>query len=458
MFLFRPKASLIFLGIAALLAEAGCSSSSPTPSAANRGDKEGPHEPSETVSQEKGGAQPKSKDPNENETTVAALAALEMSGANITRKEGRVIRVDLGPAGGDADLALVSDIPTLEYLTANTRGVTDKGLEKLKGHPALKTLDLTQSEIKDAGLAHLSELPKIEEVNLKRCNVTAAGYVSLAKVKTIKRIRAAQTNFDGDCLAALKDCTQLELLDLQDCSRVPIADWKTLENFKKLKFLRLWGSTVQDGTLDFITGAESLRVLSLDATDVGEEGLKKVTGLTNIQELYLNGSSNVFSPALAPVGSFKKLAILELRSTSINSKGMPHLSGLSNLKVLDLSETAVADEGLASLKDLTNMENLNLYNTRSTDAGLVYLQGMKKLKRLNLDKCKITQAGTPHLSGFSNLEYLHIGSTQVNDTALEPLGELKNLKELVITFLPDVSDEGVKKLQEKLPGLKNIKR
>jgi hypothetical protein len=83
---------------------------------------------------------------------------------------------------------------------------------------------------------------------------------------------------------------------------------------------------------------------------------------------------------------------------------------------------------------------------------------MKKLKRLNLDRCKISEAGTPQLKGLTNLEYLHIGSTEVNDDALEPLEELKNLKELVVTFLPNVTDERVKKLQEKLPGLKNIKR
>ena len=440
----RLKASL-FLAVTAILA-AGCSSSGP---AGGAGGKQTGTGATEMVAEEPGVDKAK---------VDAAVAALEKTKAKVTRKEGRVVRVELGPSGSDADLAILKDLPTVEFLTADKRGVTDKGLEDLKGHPSLKTLDLTQSEITDAGLAHLGDLPKLEEVNLKRCNVTGAGYASLAKVKSIKRIRAPQSNFDGDCLAALKDCTQLELLDLQDCNRVPIADWKTLENFKKLKFLRLWGPTVEDGTLDFITGAESLRVLSLDASNVGEEGLKKIAGLTNIQELYLNGASNVFSPALAPVGSFKKLTVLELRSTSVNSKGMPHLSGLSDLRVLDLSETAVADAGLASLKDLTNLEELNLYNTRTTDAGLVYLEGMKKLKRLNLDKCKITEAGTPQLRGFANLEYLHIGSTQVNDAALEPLGELKNLKELVITFLPDVTDEGVKKLQEKLPGLKDIKR
>jgi len=186
----------------------------------------------------------------------AAADALEKTGAKLVRKEGKVTRVELGPEGSDADLVLLKDLPSMEVLVGDKRGVTDKGLESLAGHPGLKTLDLTLSGITNSGLAHLANLPKLEEVNLKRCDITAPGYEALAKIKTLKRIRAPQTHFNGDCLAALKDCTWLELLDLQDCNEVPKTEWKILENFKNLKFLRIWGPTVDDSTLEFITGAK----------------------------------------------------------------------------------------------------------------------------------------------------------------------------------------------------------
>ena len=167
-------------------------------------------------------------------------------------------------------------------------------------------------------------------------------------MKTLKRIRAAQSNFDGACLAALQDCTQLELLDLQDCNKIPVADWSTLQNFKKLKMLRLWGPTVDNSVLDFVKAASSLKILSLEATNVGADGLAKVASLP-IQEL-LSNAPNIDTDALAHVANLKNLAKLELRNVAVGNKGMAHLAGLKELKVLDLSETAVGDKGLEHLK------------------------------------------------------------------------------------------------------------
>ena len=340
------SATLIVLCSAAVLG--GCSSS-PAPHAGTgtTGGKTGEKDPTETV---KSGSE-------ENAQSKAAAAALEKTGAKLVRKEGQVVRVELGPEGSDADLALLKDLPKVEALVADKRGVTDQGLESLKGHPVLKTLDLTQSGIKNPGLAHLEGLPKIEEVNLKLCDFDVVGIESLAKIKTLKRIRAAQTGFDGACLAALKECHQLELLDLQDCNKVPAADWKTLENFKKLKMLRIWGPTVDDSVLDYVKEMKSLKILSLDVSNVGPDGLAKVVHLP-LQELSLSLAPNITSDAMAPIANFKHLAKLDLRNVAVGNKGMAHLAGLKVLKVLDLSETAVGDKGLEHLKGLTNLDQV----------------------------------------------------------------------------------------------------
>lgn len=427
----------------------GCSSSSP-PNAGSgtSGGKTGEKDPTETVKNETA----------ENPQAKVAAEGLEKSGARLVRKEGQVVRVELGPSGSDADLALLKDLPAVESLVADKRGVTDKGLESLAGHPGLKTLDLTLSGITNAGLTHLVNLPKLEEVNLKRCDITSPGYEALAKIKTLKRIRAPQTHFNGACLAALQDCTWLELLDLQDCNEVPKAEWKTLENFQNLKSLRLWGPTVDDSTLAFIVGAKNLKSLSLESTEVTAAGLEKVTVLAGVQTISLTNAKNIYEAELEPIGKFKELTSLELRNCALNGKGLVHLAGLKKLKLLDLSETFVKDQRLEHLSGLTNLEDLNLWHTQVTDAGLVHLESLVKLKRLNLDQCKVSAQGMSHLRPLTQLEFLHIGSTQADDTALESLSDLKNLKTLVVTFLPNVTDDGVNKLKVKLPGLTKIRR
>jgi len=87
------------------------------------------------------------------------------------------------------------------------------------------------------------------------------------------------------------------------------------------------------------------------------------------------------------------------------------LKGLTSLRILDLGGTQVTDAGLEHLEGLTNLEVLGLAGTRVTDAGLERLKGMTSLRRLELHRVK-------------NAPYMQ------------------------------VTDEGVKKLQEALPDCK----
>ena len=390
-----------------------------------------------------------------------AAHTLQADGWTITfDTAGKLTTVALGPSGSDADLAELAKFPTITKLTADKREVTDEGMKSVAKMPALRTLDVTLSGITDAGMEHLKSAPKLEDITLKRCDITAEGYKHLAGIKTLKRIRAAQTNFDDTCLAAIAGMSQLELLDLQDCNRVSEQGLAVLKNFPKLRSLRMWGPTITDAVLSYLADAKELRLLSLEQSAVGPEGLAHIAGLTNLTDLKLYGASGVNSRALEHLKGLTKLTTLDLRSTTANNKGMAHLAGLSSLRVLDLSETPVGDAGMAELKKLSNLEDLNLWYSKTGDAGLAHIGELKKLKRLNLDKCKeLSDAGLVHLKGLTDLEFLHLGSNPgLTDAGLENLAEMKNLKELVVTFCPMITEDGVKKLQQQLPALTTVKR
>jgi hypothetical protein len=368
---------------------------------------------------------------------------------------GRLSAVDLGPSGSDADLAALARLATIEKLTAaNTRDVTNEGMKPVAKMPALRALDVEQTDVNDAGLAILASAPKLEDINLKKCDLTAEGYKHLAEIKTLKRIRAAQTNTDDACLAAIAGMAHLELLDLQDCNRITADGLAVLKNFKNLRSLRLWGETVSDQVMGYISEAKSLKSLSLDKTAVGADGLAQIQGLTGLTEMSFFGANNITSDAIEKLKPFAQLRTLDLRNTAVGNKGMVHLKGLSKLKQLDLSETGVGDKGLAELKELLSLEDLNLWLSTTTDEGLAHVGQMKSLRRLNLDKCDVGDAGLAHLRGLTDLEFLHLGNTRITDAGLENLHGMKKLQELVITFCPGVTDEGVSALQAKLPGVK----
>jgi hypothetical protein len=164
------------------------------------------------------------------------------------------------------------------------------------------------------------------------------------------------------------------------------------------------------------------------------------------------------APALAQLTS---LRILDLRGTSVGDEGLALLTALKELRDLDLSESIVGNTGLEALRQMPHLTHLNLWAARVGDAGMPALAQVKTLVSLNLDnvgypdeKIELTDAGVAHLTSLENLEWLHLGKTAVGDAGLMELAKLPKLKELTITFCPNVTDSGVSQLQAARPDLK----
>jgi hypothetical protein len=89
----------------------------------------------------------------------------------------------------DASISVIAMMPRLEELDLSRCHVTDAGLEKLRGHKALKTLWLTGNVgISDQGLGVLGSLPRLEMTDLVGTSVTEAGWKKLlAKSPRLRR-------------------------------------------------------------------------------------------------------------------------------------------------------------------------------------------------------------------------------------------------------------------------------
>ena len=64
----------------------------------------------------------------------------------------------------------------------------------------------------------------------------------------------------------------------------------------------------------------------------------------------------------------------------------------------------------------------------------------------------ITDASVDVIKGMTQLEILDLGMTKVTDAGLAQLGGLKNLEMLVISSANNITDEGVAKFKEAVPG------
>ncbi len=138
---------------------------------------------------------------------------------------------------------------------------------------------------------------------------------------------------------------------------------------KKLEEIRKAGARAMKLAQDVNWVAVSFRPA---ASKTGDDQVKLVSGVANIAELNLAG-------------------------TTITDAGLASLSGLTNLTRLHLERTALTGSGLASLKGLSQLEYLNLYGTKVDDAALAHLEGLTSLKRLYLWQTNVTDAGVDSL-------------------------------------------------------------
>ena len=125
----------------------------------------------------------------------------------------------------------------------------------------------------------------------------------------------------------------------------------------------------------------------------------------------------------------KELRRLMLRDTMVTDEGLKHLSGLTNLEELDLSGTRVTEKGIEALRNLKAMRRLNLLGVQATDASMDVLAGMEHLQVVNLYRTRVTNSGLARLQALKELTDVDLRYSRVTSNGIEALrAALPNVK------------------------------
>jgi hypothetical protein len=136
-----------------------------------------------------------------------------------------------------------------------------------------------------------------------------------------------------------------------------------------------------DRLIEQILNLNRVQHLDFAATPLSDDGLARLTGLTELAVLRLAGT-NVTDAGLTELKASKKLSLLNLSHTKTTDAGLAKLTALTELADLDLSNTGITDTGLAQLKGLAKLTTLDLSGVRVTTAGMNALK--KALPRLTI--------------------------------------------------------------------------
>ena len=407
------------------------------------------------------------------DTLVADLAPLK----GLTSLED----VDLhGTAIGDESIQHLANLRALRRLDLQGTNVSDTAVSTLEQFTNLETLNLYRTKISNAGLERLAKLKKLTDIDVRYTRVTAAGYESLRKALPQARIQfgggtnrtisnrqppkggdAAATAawiqaiggtvrkadgfvslrgvpLDAAGVAAVSRMPGLRVLDLEateigDAAMVPLAEIPSLEE------LTLNSTQVTDSGLSTLAGLRQLKRLRLNNTYVEGAAFLRWTADSVLEELSLLGSP-VNDAAMSGVARLSRLQRLVLAESDVTGPGLAALAKLP-LTELDLSAADIGDN--APLQQFTGLRVLSLRDTRITDATLARKLGsLPSLEKLDLARTRISNAGIVELAKLTSLRELNLAYAELNDEGLAALSGLRQLERLNLDST-NVTDGGI---------------
>lgn len=235
----------------------------------------------------------------------------------------------------------------------NTDKITD--IVPIRVFNALRSLDLSGTELDRQGNGKLADLAPLKDMNL-----SSLTYLSLACTK-----------IDDVGLACFRNCNNLTGLRL-NLTRVTNAGMANFEGCQKLQSLDLKYTKVDDAGLAHFKGCKDLNGVDFGGLNVTDEGLAHFKDCKGLAHLWLN-------------------------ETRVTDVGLAFFKDCTTLTHLHLASTQATNDALANFKDSKDLTLVILENTKITDAGLVHLKNCKKLSLLNLMNTSVTAGAIDEL-------------------------------------------------------------
>ncbi len=412
----------------------------------------------------------------------------------------------------EADFAKLAELPCRNTLVEfrTKLELTPKTAQLLKAFPALKGLGLNARQATDEILLSLETLFQsqrylvITELGMSGM-VTSKGWAAvlgpeiieltlnspqgmdrivcanIAKLPKLTSLAIVHGQLDGGPITALALSPQLTHLNLSH-SNLPPDFPRRLKLAALLHILLLCNTNVSDKDVSNLSAMKSLRSLNVGATQITEEGVKKLAAALPFCKIEWNGGviearnpdREVAEWALklgghvgfnTPKGFFDTRRGDTLPQEAFAVKGLDlafkkevtdddvkRMIACPELDTLILSNTSLTEVGLTQLAaEMPKLKSLYINALPVTDKNLPLLKKLA-LRHLHLADTKITNASTQILAEFEKLEDLNLGGVAITDEGLPALAKMASLRILALPGnQPGITQVGVEKLSAALP-------
>ena len=219
---------------------------------------------------------------------------------------------------------------------------------------------------------------------------------------------------------------------------------RQLESLKLIQPTRLFlsKSSITDEQLDYVIKLP-LKALQIAFTEISDKGVQKISRLTNLEVLSLDGCPNITSKSIPYINKLKKLEMLTVAKTKFGDAEVEQLTEDNNLQMFYLSHCKnVTDKVLPKLLKLKKLKVIGLGGTSISRKTIVGLQRHKTINGLALSHLNLTDDMFPDEFKL-DLCILDLANNKFTDKSLPKILKLKKLWCLNLSYCPNITDRGM---------------
>ncbi len=244
-------------------------------------------------------------------------------------------------------------ITSLVRLDQSARNVTERGLRSVANLSELESLTLRDVHFTDEGLALVAQNKQLRELNLFACRLSPKGLAPLTALTELHFLDLNDTPLTNDAAYALPELPELRSLRLSGTG-ISERGLDSVGHCRRLQILKLADNLVTDVGLANLAAGDCDSIFNLDLSNnpVGNDGVSKLTRWPHLTYLSLR-HTNVTDVVLPSIASLAQLKVLDLSYTDVSDQGLRAMDGMTaDIERLNLEGPRITDEGLHYLRPL----------------------------------------------------------------------------------------------------------
>jgi Leucine Rich repeat len=291
--------------------------------------------------------------------------------------EAQIVQVSLvGPLLKNADIERLAGLPELKHLHIGQSDLDGTSLAALERLPNLTTLDLRFVALTDEGITAISRLPAVAHLSinvlgnglgntLPPARLTDTSLVPLKNIKSLRHLFLNDAFTDAQ-LRALNGMAQVEDLQLSVTGLTDAGVATMLNGMVGLRSLTIYNASISGSGLAKLRDCPRLTTLQFNECALTDEALENISQLTQLIFLHIEqtfGPWGITDRGLRNIGNLSRINRLILRGVDLSDDGLQRLAGLSQLEQLEIygPNAGFSTEGLAHLKSLTNLKSVKIH-------------------------------------------------------------------------------------------------